>query len=134
MTTDIISVEPLMLMTKVAEIFESNTFHHIPVVDNGKPVGIISKHDYYMLLGSRTKLKMEDFEKFNKRWLQALTVRDVMTVNPLCLNPDDLMLSTLDVFLENRHHAILICEKEKLVGIITPFDLLRILKSAVVVV
>lgn len=46
MTTDVVTIRPNDLMMVVKEIFETNSFHHIPVVgEKEQLVGIISRHD-----------------------------------------------------------------------------------------
>jgi acetoin utilization protein AcuB len=130
MTKEVVTVEPQAVMTSVAQIFETATFHHVPVVKDKEPIGIISKHDFNLLLGSRTLFKMENYDKINKRWLSALTASDVMSKDPVCMHPDDLIANALEAFLINRYHAILICEYKELVGILTPFDILRMFKNA----
>ena len=106
-------------------MFESAKFHHVPVVEDEVPIGIVSKHDYFKLLDSRTLLKMENFDKKNKKWLGALTVKDVMIKNPFCLQQDDLIGNALNVFLENEIHSIIVIDGKKIVGILTPYDILR---------
>ena len=129
MKTDVVTIEPTAVMTEVAQIFNSRQFHHLPVVSDGKPVGIISKHDYYLLLDSRTLMKMENYEGINTRWLSALMARDVMAKEPFCMQETDSLADAVDVFLTNRFHAILVCNGEQFTGIVTPYDFLLDLKQ-----
>ena len=50
MTTEVISIQPRDTMDKVDQIFETHSIHHIPVVESGRVVGMISKSDYYQIL------------------------------------------------------------------------------------
>ena len=43
MTTQVIYISPTETMDKVRAIFEEHNIHHIPVVDEQKVVGMISK-------------------------------------------------------------------------------------------
>ncbi len=86
MTRDVVSVQPKTIMTEVAKIFGNHPFHHLPVVDEGVPVGVISRHDYYKLLDSRTLMKLEHYDERNKRWLGSILAEDVMVRNPICLH------------------------------------------------
>ena len=50
----VMTVSPAMfapgdLLTKARELFESTGIHHIPVVDNGQLVGILSASDFLKL-------------------------------------------------------------------------------------
>ena len=125
MSDNVICVSPQTVMTKVGEIFDSSTFHHVPVVENDVPVGILSKHDYYKLLDSHTLMKFDNFELKNKKWLGALTAQDVMVNDPFCLEEDDLIGNALSTFLENKIHSIIVVSAQKIVGILTPYDILR---------
>jgi len=51
MTRNPFSVPPDTPLKEVAEVFHQNVFHAIPVMENGKLVGIISHHDifYYVM-------------------------------------------------------------------------------------
>ena len=46
MTKTVITVSPNDSLLNVEHIFTQNNIHHIPVVDEGKLVGIVSKEDY----------------------------------------------------------------------------------------
>ncbi len=133
MKTDVVSVLPNTVMTDVAQIFDTRQFHHLPVLENNMPIGIISKHDYFLLLDSRTLMKMENYDGINDRWLGALLARDVMAKKPFCMQEEDLIADALDVFLKNKLHAILICRKDKFVGILTPYDILLELKQMITI-
>ena len=45
MTTSLVTVSPVVSVAEINRIFEEYSFHHIPVVENGALVGIISKQD-----------------------------------------------------------------------------------------
>ena len=123
MTTDLKVVRLDTPFNSIKEIFENNSFHHIPVVDEMTMVkGIISKHDFNKLTYS-ISLKTTG-EIYSQKWYDSLTAKDIMTKNPVILNPDDSIGLAADLFLENAYHSIPIMEDGVLVGIVTTHDLL----------
>ena len=49
-------VAPEAAAIAVAEIIITHDAHHVPVVDNGTPVGMISRHDFLKVYTSATEL------------------------------------------------------------------------------
>lgn len=126
MTTKVIALHPEDTMDKVKNIFERNTIHHIPIVDHGRVVGIISKTDYLKLLHGFTLFKTTKSESYNAAILRSLLVREVMTKQVAKLNPDDSLETAVGFFRENLFHALPVVNDEgELVGIVTTYDLLN---------
>ncbi len=126
MTTKVISVRPDDTMDKVQDIFRKNNIHHIPVVDEGKVKGIISKGDYLKLLHGFTLFKTQKSEEYNDAILRSLLAREVMTRQVAMLHPDDTLELAAGYFRENLFHALPIIDEDgRLVGILTTYDLIN---------
>jgi len=126
MTTNVICVRPDDTMDKVQDIFRKNNIHHIPVVDEGKIRGIISKADYLKLLHGFTLFKTQKSEEYNDAILRSLLAREVMTRQVAMLNPEDSLELAAGYFRENLFHALpIVDDQDRLVGIITTYDLLN---------
>lgn len=108
-------------LTKVKEIFDNHSFHHLPIVENGLIKGIVSKSDF--LLFQRQTFNEWD-KKLEKRRLENFQVKDIMVDRIAILEPKSSIDSALKIFKENRFHAIPIIEDEKLVGIVTTHDII----------
>ena len=123
MTTDLIVIQLDTPFNKIKSIFDSNTFHHLPVVDNMAMVkGIISRHDFTNLA---FRLSNETGGiTYSEKTYNNIFAKDIMTKNPIFLNPEDSIGLAADLFLENVYHAVPIMEDGVLVGIITTHDLL----------
>lgn len=126
MTKEVIVVQPADTLEKVHEIFQHNNIHHIPVVNAERAVvGIISKSDYLLLCDHLTLFGREWNLENNKRFFGSLLVEEVMTKQVAKLKPEDSIFLAAAFFRENLFHAIpIINEKERLVGIISTYDLL----------
>ena len=125
MTTKVITIGPRDTMDKVDQIFETYSIHHIPVVESGRVVGMISKSDYYQILHGFTLFKAPVSKTYNEAVLRSLLVREVMTKQVACLRPEDTLAKAADYFRENLFHAIPIVDEDgQLKGILSTYDLL----------
>ena len=48
-----------------------------------------------------------------------------MTPNPVCLDIQGTLGDAIDIFKSNKIHSVIICNNKKVVGIITPVDILK---------
>jgi CBS domain-containing protein len=101
-------------LSAVREILSNHRFHHVPVVDGKKLVGIISSYDIFTKLGK----SMEDFNN--------LSVRDIMTTKIATLRPTEKIGAAAQIFLRHLFHGLPIVNDDmELMGIVTTHDLLR---------
>lgn len=127
MTRKPATVAPTDHLETVQLIFEKFGFHHVPVVENARLVGIVSYTDYLRVIQDVYGHKQE--QRKNEHLLQTVTVKEVMTDHPVCLAPTDTVEDALRIFKANHFHAIPVIEKnQKLVGILSTFDLIRVLE------
>ncbi len=112
MSTEIISVDENTLIEEFKPYFSRRNIHHILVTDkNDELSGIISSQDVARSsnLGVDNKLRAKHF----------------MVGMPLSVNQNAKLDYVLDVFLDNLYRALPVIDDDaKLVGIITPYDLL----------
>jgi CBS domain-containing protein len=123
MTTEVKTVEPEDTMKKVEQVFRENRIHHIPVVEEGKLLGIVSKSDYlFFKCGFNDQTTDNRIDEFR---LKTRKVKDIMTKGIAKLETADRIGVALEIFKENLFHAIPIVDDGKLVGIITTFDIIK---------
>ena len=124
MTTKLITITPDYKIKGIKALFAENNFHHLLVVDeiNGL-VGIISKEDYYRFTYDLT------FQTTGKTWssikYNTIAAKDIMTLSPFVVDPEDTLGLAADLFLVNQFHALPVVDGNDLVGILTTFDLLK---------
>lgn len=124
MTTKLITVSTGDKLTVVKEIFENNRIHHVPVVRYKELVGIISKTDFMHFLRGFNRNQEDRF--VNEARMRAYNVEDIMTKGLAKLSPDDRINVALEVFMENRFHAVpVVDENGDLEGILTTFDIIK---------
>ena len=119
---DIITVSPDDTLATIHEILQENRFHHIPVINKHKLVGIISKTDYLQAnINISASGVVPDLEA-----LAATKVKDYMTTKLVKINANERVDVAALLFKENLFHCIPITnENDELEGIITPFDIIK---------
>ena len=125
MTRKLITVSPLDKMSAVKEVFDNHHVHHIPVVRYTKLVGLISKTDYVQFLKCANAFSSDSLAESAR--LNSYKVEDVMTQGLATLESTDRVNVALQVFAENRFHALPIVDNGEIVGILTTYDIIKAL-------
>ena len=126
MTTDLITVKVNEMMDVVKTKLQENNIHHILVVDErGTLKGILSENDLIILSHHLTVFNNDKEQKFNEKYLKTVYVSEIMQQQFVNLEANDTVGMAADIFRENLFHAIPITEGNKLVGIITTYDLIN---------
>lgn len=123
MTQELITVGPYDTMKTIEEIFERKNIHHIPVVQSEKIVGMVSKSDYLFFMRGFTSNR--DDKRMNGLRARAFKATDIMTTGLAKMEHDEKVNIALEVFKENLFHAIPILKDDKLVGIVTTYDVIQ---------
>ena len=111
-TVDPVTVDWSASLDKIEEIMQEKGIRHLPVMDQGKVVGIVSERDLKMAFCSR-----EDVE---------LIARDIMTPDPYTV-PYNILLRDA-VFHMSKYKigsALVMDENDQLMGIFTSIDALN---------
>lgn len=123
MTKNLVTVKPDETIDRIHDLFERHSFHHIPVVDKNKLVGIISKTDYVKI---RHMLATTwSGETICQDMYKDMCAGDIMSREPLKIEPADTIGLAADIFRANALHALPVVEDGELVGIVTSHDLLN---------
>ncbi len=113
MTKDVISLPPDAFLFEVKDLFKNKKMHHIPIVENERLVGLITTSDLLWL--------NKPFSEYDK-----IRVSEVMTSKLATLGPNAKVGTASEIFLQNLFHALPVVEEDdRLVGIVTTFDLLK---------
>ena len=127
MTTNVMTVTPEPSMLKASKLMKEHDIRRLPVVDSQmNVVGIVSDRDIKEASPSKaTTLDMHELYYL----LSELKIKDVMTINPICVKPDD-TVETVAMLMEDKGFGGLpVVEDDKLVGIITDHDVFKVLIS-----
>jgi acetoin utilization protein AcuB len=124
MSTELYTLSPVDSLAKVKELFEAHNIHHLPVVQLGKIVGIISKADFNKVLhGSRLT---PEAAKLDDIILNNYTCESIMTDRLAKISPNDKIGVAAEIFLDNLIHALPVVDAEGLlVGLVTTYDIIH---------
>jgi CBS domain-containing protein len=139
METDIPSVYPEDPIEQVIRVLREHELPGVPVInEGGRCVGIITESDlvmggekedlhlphYFELFGGFVFL--ESTKKFEERLRKAIgsTAQDVMTEDPITVDPDVSMNDVAKLIARHKHNRIPVVEHGRLVGVVTRVDVL----------
>ena len=113
MTINPVTVSPGEDIKVVFNQLLDSKIRQAPVVENKKLVGIVTDRDIRMAL-------IED------RSTPALTVKSVMSENPLAVTEDTTIEKAARIIIEKKYNALPVVDKNKqLLGILTTTDIIE---------
>ena len=128
MTKNPITVDSETLVLDAQKIMKENNIRRLPVVEKGKLVGIVTKHD--LLLASPSPATSLSIHELNYL-LSKMKVREIMHKNPVTFTPDTPFEEALRVGQEKKIGSFPVVDRGKLVGIATESDIVRFLTHAI---
>lgn len=112
MSKKVVTVGPDDSLDKVKELVFEKHYHHLPVIDGDKLVGIITSWDLF-----KSNVNFEDYSKHK--------VKEFMTTKVATLQANEMIGAAAMVFLRHLFHGLPIVDADmKLVGIVTTHDIL----------
>ncbi|MGB0983952.1 MAG: HPP family protein [Saprospiraceae bacterium] len=121
MTKNVMTLSPNDNLLNAKHIFDGNKIHHLPVVDEGQVIGILSKNDLLRITPGWYKDATANDEFFEK-----IKIADAMTKKIAKVQANERIDVVALILSENRFHAVpVVNESNELLGIITTFDLIR---------
>lgn len=125
MTRSVYTVNLKDDLHQVIELINHHKIRHVPVVDAGEIVGMISKTDVNRLTFSSLFDGQDDADE---AVLQMLTIEQVMTHKPRTIAAGMTIREVAEVFAEEEFHALPVVDEHKaLIGIVTTTDLINYL-------
>lgn len=112
MTRDLITLSKSDNLAKANELLKTKRIHHLPVVEDGNLIGLITTYDLFKL-------------RYDKEQYDTVKIEEVMTRKLATLEPNDKIGTAAEIFMAHLFHAVPIVEGNKLVGIVTTHDLLK---------
>lgn len=127
MTTDIVSIDVGQPLSDAYHALKGAPYHHIPVLDGDRPVGMISSTDVLKLV--------YDVEGASDKVLTAMldhqfTIEDAMTPDLVTLPESATVHDAAELLADGKRHSVLILDADgTLAGIVTTTDLVRYLRD-----
>jgi len=119
MTTNVVTIPSNTSLAEARRVMEAHHVRRIPVVDRGMLVGIVTRDQLDRIGPSQiSSFNIHDLT----RLLNKVTVKDVMTKNPITVSPDTTVEEGVTLAQEKKIGALLVVDNGRLVGIATTND------------
>jgi len=114
MDTHPVTVSPSTTVKDLSQMMLSRKVQQIPVVDDGKFVGLITSYDLWR-------------QHENNVSVDDMQVRDVMTTRVIKISPKDKLGTAAELFADRRFKTLPVVNlRDELKGMITAFDIIKI--------
>lgn len=125
MTADPIAVQVGQSVAEAYQVLLEHDFHHVPVVDGKKLVGIVTSTDI-----GRITYSFDTDDRMTSTVLDhTRTLSDIMKKDLQALPSSATVREATEILSDGSFHALPVVDDDQLVGIVTSTDLLRYLKE-----
>ena len=115
MTTTPHTAESSDTLATAAKVMREHGIRHLPVVEGGKLLGIITERDIRFV---------ESFQDVDP---EELTLEEAMTEEPYTVSPDTPLDEVATTMAEQKYGSALVVQNEQIVGVFTTVDACRAL-------
>ena len=126
MATDIEVVDRNDNLRTVEERMATKQLRHLPVLEQGEVVGMVTQRDLFKAAMSSA---MGYGEKAQQAYLQSVRVKEIMVYPVVTVSPDTSVAAAADIIINKGIGCLPVVDVTKLVGMVTKTDLLRYLRT-----
>ena len=123
MTIDPATVGSRDSLQTVINLLRRRDIRSVPVVDDGKLIGIVTDRDIRQVAPAYPLFR-DEVEI--RHYTEQLTVTAAMTADPMTVAPDTPLVEAAKVLETYRINALPVVDEQRLVGMLTVTDLLRV--------
>lgn len=114
MDTHPVTVSPDLTVEELSHVMLSRRVQQLPVVENGKFVGLITSYDLWR-------------QHESNKDLDTMKIRDVMTTKVIKISPKDKLGTAAELFADRRFKTLPVVNlRDELKGMITAFDIIKV--------
>lgn len=125
MVTNLKTLHPEDNFLAVQDLFNENRIHHIPIVEDGKLKGLISKTDFFHLENG-VSLSQGSTAEENQRIFEDTKVSEVMTTHLATLEAHQSIGVAAEILLANLFHCVpIVDDQHNIKGLVTSFDIIK---------
>lgn len=126
MSKELVTVSPTERIVHARRQMIENHVGRVPVVDDGKLVGMITSKD---LMRAFIDFRKKVPEKYQKSQIKELLVEDIMSSNPTSVTKDMSITEVSQIIMETGFNGLPVVEDDEVVGIITQTDILKLIEK-----
>jgi acetoin utilization protein AcuB len=126
MSTNIEVVDRNDNLRTVEERMATKHLRHLPVLEQGEVVGLVTQRDLFKAAQSSA---MGYGEKAQQAYLQSVRVKEIMTYPVITITPDISVAAAADMMITKGIGCLPVVDDQKLIGMVTKTDLLRCLRT-----
>ena len=127
MQSKLITIDPKTTLPQAMRLAAERRIRHLPVVDGGELVGIVSDRDLKQTMASpATSLEAHELNYL----LNRLTVAEIMTRTVITIGPMFPVEEAARLMVQEKISALPVMDAAQLIGIVTETDLLELLVRA----
>jgi CBS domain-containing protein len=133
MTKEVYTIGPAQTLKECAEVMNRHHANGLVVMEDGKPIGVITKADIFKAILPRypdiieDERHMTDLEYIEERAhkLYEMKVREIMGTPPITASSDMPIIRAGSQMILRRVKQVPVVDKERLIGIITLTDIIN---------
>lgn len=123
MTENVLCVDKGEELLQVDNLMKKHKVRHVPVLSNGKLVGIISQNDILRLSFGGI---FEGHGESDLGMFEVLRLEQVMVSDPSVVNVSSTVGEVAKLFVNSNFHAVpVVNDEEEVVGIVSTTDVIR---------
>ncbi len=127
MTKKVFTVEPHDMIDRVFFLIHYEKVRHLPVIEKGKVVGIVSDRDLYKALGPKSNSNSIASEGTTELHVLPKKVAHIMHRGVITVQTDTYASKAASLMADNKIGALPVVNgKNKLVGILSATDILKV--------
>lgn len=124
MTDNVITVSRENSLRDVNKILHDQKIRHVPVVENSKLIGIISRTDIMRLSFGNL---FDNQKNADEAMFDMLKIEQVMAANPVTVSSHMTIKHAAQMLTEKEFHALPVVDDGNLKGIVTTTDIIKYL-------
>ncbi|MCS7221937.1 MAG: CBS domain-containing protein [Anaerolineae bacterium] len=124
MTSRPVTIAPQNAIGTAIALMRAGGFRRLPVVENGRLVGIVTAHDLQRASNAPTVMSEPWYDNYI---FQHIPVSTCMTPHPITVTPDSSIAEAARLMRDHKIGGLPVVEGDQVVGIITETDLLNYL-------